>query len=131
MDPPVPGRAPARPRLLLPRLAGEGRRGEVCSRAAAPRRAESSPSPPSPAGGGGIRPLVLQPSLRRDLRGEVARRAAVDALAEREAGEAGDLDRRAGALAGRLDHLGDARLAVDDEDLLLEDDLLVELAQPA
>src|SRR5258708_29263994 len=61
------------------------------------------------------------PDLRRDLGGEI-RLVLLDALAEGEADEFGDLDRRADLLCRRLDDLGDARLAVDDEDLLEQDD---------
>src|SRR6266851_659503 len=68
--------------------------------------------------------------LGANLGGEIGRRP-LDALAEDEAHKSGHPDRRAEFLGGRFDDLADASFAVDHEDLLEENDLLVEFAQPA
>ena len=66
---------------------------------------------------------------RRNLRREVGRRF-FDALAEREAREARDLDRPADLAFGFLQRLPDALLVVEDERLLEQRLLLVEGLQP-
>src|SRR5438128_2057461 len=51
--------------------------------------------------------LLLHAGLRRDLRREIRSVLLLDALAEREADEAGELDRRADLRLGLLQHLPD------------------------
>src|SRR5207302_11403759 len=65
--------------------------------------------------------------LRCDFGGEIGLLLG-NALAEGEAHEARDLDRRADLLCRGLDHLGDPAFAIDDEDLLEQHDLLIVFA---
>ena len=65
----------------------------------------------------------------RDLGGEIGVRP-VDALAERVAHEAGDLDRRADLAFGFLDRLRDVLVRLVDEGLIEQADLLVEGLEP-
>jgi len=73
--------------------------------------------------------FILLLELGSHLGGEILR-LLLDSFTQSEAQEARQPDRRADLLRRILNDLGDAVLAVDDEELLKQDHFLVEFAQP-